>query len=190
MGATFVVTLREAFEAALILGIVYSYLEKVGARDGFRYVTRGGLVGLLASVGMGVGVGYLSGPLLDLGPDLVTVTVIFAAVALLPGHGWWMEQHAGLIRGQMHPRIDEAGAGNRLWVVGLIAFTAVFREGAETVLFLWGIVAQAGGGGWGSGVGGGAGGAWGAGIGRVVFPRGPGPRRPGVLFATTGVIIV
>src|SRR5215475_12227408 len=171
MGATFVVTVREAFEAALILGIVYSYLEKVGARDGFRYVTRGGLLGLLASVGMGVGVGYLSGPLLDLGPDLVTVTVIFAAVALLTWHAWWMQQHARLIKGQMHHRIDEARAGNRLWVVGMIAFTAVFREGAETVLFLWGIVAQTGGG-WGSVVGGVAGVAGAAAIGWAIFRGG------------------
>ncbi len=36
MGATFIVTLREAFEAALILGIIYTYLQKIGARDGYR----------------------------------------------------------------------------------------------------------------------------------------------------------
>src|SRR5882672_4788950 len=154
MGAAFVVTLREAFEASLILGIVYGYLEKIGARDGYRYVTWGGTVGLLLSVAMGIAVTFLSGPLLDLGPDIITVVVIFAAVGLLTWHAWWMQQHARLIRGQVQHRIDEARAANRLWVVGLIAFTAVFREGAETVLFLWGIVAQAGGGGWGSVVGG------------------------------------
>ncbi len=172
MGATFVVTLREGFEAALILGIIYSYLDKIGARDGYGYLTRGGVLGLLASVGMGIGVTYLSGPLLDVGPDLVTVTVIFAAVALLTWHAWWMRQHARLIRGHVQHRIDEARAANRLWVVGLIAFTAVFREGAETVLFLWGIVAQAGGGGWGSVIGGGAGVGCAAAIGWAIFRGG------------------
>ena len=153
MGATFIVTLREAFEAALVLGIIYSYLEKVGARDGVRYLTRGGLLGLLASVAMGIGVSYLSGPLLDIGPDLITLVVIFAAVGLLTWHAWWMQQHARLIKGQVQHRIDEARASNRLWVVGLIAFTSVFREGAETVLFLWGIVSEEGAG-WGSLIGG------------------------------------
>jgi len=124
MGATFVVTLREAFEAALVLGIIYSYLGKIGARDGFSFVTRGGVLGLLASLGMGVGVGYLSGPLLDVGPDIVTVVVMFAAVALLTWHAWWMQQHARLVKSDVQHRIDEARAGNRLWVVGLIAFTA------------------------------------------------------------------
>jgi high-affinity iron transporter len=144
MGATFVITLREAFEASLILGIVYTYLERIGAREGYRYVTLGGGLGLLLSVAMGVGVGFLSGALLDWGPDLVGLAVIFAAVALLTWHAWWMQQHARAIRGQVQQRIDAARAARRLWVVGLIAFTGVFREGAETVLFLWGILAQAG----------------------------------------------
>jgi high-affinity iron transporter len=172
VGATFVITLREAFEAALILGIIYTYLEKVGARDGVRYLTRGGVLGLLASVGMGIAVSYLSGPLLDVGPDLVTIAVIFAAVGLLTWHAWWMRQHARLIRGQVQNRIDEARSSNRLWVVGLIAFTAVFREGAETVLFLWGIMAQAGGAGWGSVAGGVAGIACAAALGWAIFRGG------------------
>ena len=171
MGATFVVTLREAFEAALVLGIIYSYLGKIGARDGFSYVTRGGMLGLLASLGTGMGVGYLSGPLLDVGPDIVTVFVMLAAVALLTWHAWWMQQHARLVKSDVQHRIDEARATNRLWIVGLIAFTAVFREGAETVLFLWGIVAQAGGG-WGSAIGGVAGVACAAALGWGIFRGG------------------
>src|SRR5262245_36600104 len=143
MGATFLVTLREAFEASLLLGLVYTYLEKIGAREQFRWVTLGGMLGLAASIAMGVGVGFASGPLLDLGPDLIATGVIFGAVILLTWHAWWMQQHARGIRTEVQARIDEARATQRLWVVGLIAFTGVFREGAETVLFLWGIMAQA-----------------------------------------------
>ena len=86
MGATFVVSLREAFEAALLLGIVYSYLDRVGATAQYHWVTLGGALGLLASVATGVAVSFLSGPLLDLGPDLVAAAVIFFAVALLTWH--------------------------------------------------------------------------------------------------------
>lgn len=173
MGATFVITLREAFEASLILGIVYTYLEKIGARDSYRYVTWGGGLGLLASVGMGIGVGYLSGPLLDLGPDLIGATVIFAAVVLLTWHAWWMQQHARFIRGQVQHQIEEARATQRLWLVGLIAFTGVFREGAETVLFLWGVMAQAASmNGWGNVLGGVTGVATAAAIGWAIFHGG------------------
>ena len=173
MGATFVITLREAFEAALILGIVYGYLEKIKARDAYRYVTWGGALGVVLSVGMGVAVTYLSGPLLDVGPELITMVVIFAAVGLLTWHAWWMQQHARFIKGQVQHRIDEARSHNRLWMVGLIAFTGVFREGAETVLFLWGIMAQAGAeAGWGGVVGGVAGVACSAGLGWAIFHSG------------------
>jgi high-affinity iron transporter len=173
MGATFVITLREAFEASLILGIVYTYLEKIGARDSYRYVTWGGVLGLMMSVGMGIGVGYLSGPLLDLGPDLLGAAVIFAAVVLLTWHARWMQQHARAIRGQLQQRVDEARSSQRLWLVGLIAFTGVFREGAETVLFLWGIMAQAAStSGWGSLLGGVTGVATAAAVGWAIFHGG------------------
>jgi high-affinity iron transporter len=142
MGATFVVVLREGFEAALLLGIVYAYLAQIGHADSRRYVTLGGALAVAASVAMGVAVSLLSGPLADIGPDVVAIAVIFVAVALLTWHGWWMGRHSREIRGDIQRRIDEAHASRRLWMVGLIAFTGVFREGAETVLFLWGLMAQ------------------------------------------------
>ncbi len=149
MGATFVITLREAFEAALLLGIVYTYLDKVGAGAWRRYVTRGALLGVLASIGAGVLVTVASGPLLDLGPDLVGATILVVAVALLTWHGWWMRRHAHGLRGDLQRRIDTAQSTGSFWLLGLIAFTGVFREGAETILFLWGLAAQAGvGSGW------------------------------------------
>lgn len=140
---TFLVVLREAFEAALVLGIVYTYLDKIHRRQHYGYVTWGAALGLLASVGVGVAVTYLSGPLLDLGPDLVTATVIFASVAVLTWMLVWMRQHARAIKGDVQRKIDEAESTRQLWVIGAVAFTGVFREGAETVLYVWGLIAQA-----------------------------------------------
>jgi len=142
VGATFVVVLREGFEAALLLGIVYAYLAQLGHSESRRWVTLGGALALVASVAMGVAVSFLSGPLADFGPDVIAVGVIFVAVVLLTWHGWWMGRHARELRGEVQRRIDEAHATQRLWMVGLIAFTGVFREGAETVLFLWGLMTQ------------------------------------------------
>src|SRR5262245_18988677 len=155
MGGTFIVTLREAFEAALLLGIVYTYLDRIGCRAESRYVTRGAVLGLAASIALGVAVTVCSGPLLDFGPDLLAAMVIFLAVGLLTWHTWWMRKHAQSLRGELQARIDATRGSRRRWMVGLIAFTGVFREGSETVLFLWGLVAQAATGlGWGSVVGG------------------------------------
>jgi high-affinity iron transporter len=189
MGATFLVTLREAFEAALLLGLVYTYLDKVGARAQFRWVTLGGALGLAASVAMGIAVTVLSGPLLDLGPDVIATGVIFVAVILLTWHAWWMQQHARGIKGDIQERIDQARATQRLWIVGLIAFTGVFREGAETVLFLWGIVAQAGSTGWSGVLGGVLGVATAGALGWAIFCGGKSVSLPR-FFALTTVLIL
>ena len=90
MGGTFVITLREGFEAALVLGLIYTYLDKIGARREFRYVTAGALLGVAASLLLGLMVTVLSGPLVDLGPDLIGAAVLFAASGTLTWHGWWM----------------------------------------------------------------------------------------------------
>ena len=146
MGGTFVITLREGFEAALILGLIYTYLEKIGARREFRYVTAGAVLGVVgAASSLGASVTLLSGPLVDLGPDLIgAAVVLFAASGTLTWHGWWMRRHARAVRGELERRIDAAQAHQQFWVVGVIAFTGVFREGAETVLFLWGLLTQVG----------------------------------------------
>ena len=142
MGATFVITLREGFEAALLLGIIYAYLAQTELRRHHGWVTAGAALGVVASVVLGVIVSVLSGPLLDIGPDLIAAGVMLLAVVLLTWHAWWMQQHARALSGQVHRQIDEVRATGRLSVVTVLAFTAVFREGAETVLFLWGLMTQ------------------------------------------------
>ena len=63
MAPTYLIVLREAFEAALLLGIAYTYLQKIARPGHYRYVTWGAVLGVLASAGVGVAVTYLSGPL-------------------------------------------------------------------------------------------------------------------------------
>src|SRR5581483_11455370 len=105
-------------------------------------------------------------------------------------HGWWMGRHAREVRGDVQRRIDDAHTTQRLWMVGLIAFTGVFREGAETVLFLWGLMAQLDGlSGWAALVGGAAGLAAAAFLGWLVFQGG---RRLSVqgFFVATSVLLL
>jgi high-affinity iron transporter len=190
MGATFVIVLREGFEAALLLGIVYAYLTKIGCSGSHRYVTLGGALAVGASILMGIGVSVVSGPLADIGPDVIAIGVIFLAVVLLTWHGWWMGQHAREIHGEVQRRIDQAHTRQRLWIVGLIAFTGVFREGAETVLFLWGLLTQLEDvSGWLTLTGGAAGLAAAAILGWLVFQGG---RRLSIqrFFAATSVLVL
>src|SRR5438046_10226249 len=90
MAPTYLIVLREAFEAALLLGIAYTYLQKIDRPGHYRYVTWGAVLGVLASAGVGVAVTYLSGPLLDLGPDVVGAAILFRSAGLLT----WMRVSA------------------------------------------------------------------------------------------------
>lgn len=190
MGATFVVVLREGFEAALLVGIVYAYLAQIGHGESRRYVTVGAGLAVIASIVMGIAVSALNGPLADIGPDVIALVVIFGAVALLTWHGWWMGRHAREMRGDLQRRIDAAHASQQLWMVGLIAFTGVFREGAETVLFLWGLMTQLEGvSGWTALAGGTAGLVGAVALGWLVFQGG---RRLSVykFFAVTSLLVM
>ena len=189
MGATFFITLREAFEAALLLGIVYTYLDKVGGRDQYRYVTLGGALGAAASVLAGIAVTFLSGPLLDLGPDLIGTAVAFVAVVVLTWHGWWMRQHARAVTGDVQRLIETARTNRRVWVVATIAFVGVFREGAETVLFLWGLMTQTDVAGWGGLAGGVLGVTTAAALGWSIFRGGRHVSLPR-FFALTSMLLL
>jgi high-affinity iron transporter len=92
--ATFLIIVREAFEAALLLGILYAYLRQLGAHAQAHFVTWGAALGVVASVGLGVAVSVLSGPLLDFGPDVVGIAVLFVSVGVLTWMLLWMRQHA------------------------------------------------------------------------------------------------
>lgn len=189
MGATLVITLREAFEAALLLGIVYTFLDKLGARDQYRYVTLGALLGAAASVLVGVLVSTLSGPLLDLGPDVIATAVLLVAAVVLTWHCWWMRQHARAIKGDVQRRIEQARRDHRVGVVATIAFIGVFREGAETVLFLWGLMTQTSVSGWGGLAGGVLGVGTAAVLGWAIFRGGRHVSLPR-FFGVTSILLV
>ena len=141
--ATFLIIVREAFEAALLLGILYAYLRQLGAHAQAHFVTWGAALGVVASVGLGVAVSVLSGPLLDFGPDVVGIAVLFVSVGVLTWMLLWMRQHARGFKGEVHRQVEEALLTQRWWLIGVIAFTGVFREGAETVLYVWALLTQA-----------------------------------------------
>ncbi len=143
MLATFLVLLREGFEAALILGIIYTYLAKVGARRHFRYATLGAVGGALASGLMGVIVAQVSGPLLEVGPDVVGLAVTLVAVLVLTTMTIWMRVHGRAVKGAVEQRMDAALSSQNLWLIASLAFSSVLREGAESVLFIWGLLTQA-----------------------------------------------
>ena len=138
---TLLITWRETLEAALVVGILLTYLHRAGERAGQRYVWLGAACAVLAAFACGV---LSDGAVSLLDPDgqeLLQAAILFLAVGVLSWMVVWMNRHARAIRGDLQRKADAAVATGRLFGLAVIAFVAVFREGVETVLFLWGVVA-------------------------------------------------
>jgi high-affinity iron transporter len=128
---------REGFEAALIVALVFAYLRKIGRSDVARYTWLG--VGAAAAVSAIVGitlhltVGGLTGV-----PRLRAFAAIsLVAAGVLTWMVFWMRRQARAIKGELEQRVDaalaSAAAGRGM---AMVAFLAVLREGIEAALFL------------------------------------------------------
>jgi high-affinity iron transporter len=130
-----VILLREGLEAMLVIAALAGYLTKVGASHRIRAL----YVGALAAVGASIVAAWLFAKL-NSGEhnDVLEGCVILAAAALmLYVSGWLMvKQDPQGWKDYLANRADSALAQDTVWAVGALAFLAVFREGAETVLFI------------------------------------------------------
>jgi high-affinity iron transporter len=135
---------RESLEATLIVGILLTSLARRGHRNGIPFVWGGAI----AAVGAVLFVAAASnGVLACLDPgaqELAQAAMLFLAVGVLTWMVLWMHRNARGLSGGLRRKTDAALATGRLIGLATVAFTAVFREGMETVLFLWGIVVQRG----------------------------------------------
>ncbi|HEY9767364.1 MAG TPA: FTR1 family protein [Coleofasciculaceae cyanobacterium] len=141
---TFIVTLREGFEAALVVGIVMACLKKAGQTQLYRWVYLGILSGIIASVAIGflltgaiAGVETAGGIYAPVVKQFLEGIFGLVAIAMLSWMLLWMTKQAKSIKGEVEGAISSAllndNAGKAVFV---LIFIAVVREGFETVLFI------------------------------------------------------
>eukprot|EP01132_Coremiostelium_polycephalum_P022416 gene22416-26604_t len=133
----FLIMLREGIEAALIVGIIASYLKQTGLWIG---------VFLAAALALLVGGGLelVSAEFPQKQQELFEGIVGLVAVGILSSMVFWMRKVARSIKHSLHESLDHALAGSKHQVTALIAmvFFAVAREGLETVFFLLAVFQQ------------------------------------------------
>ncbi|HSG04917.1 MAG TPA: FTR1 family protein, partial [Nitrospiria bacterium] len=142
MLGTFLITWRETIEAALIVGILLTFLQKIGQRKHFRTIYWGVFWAVVASVLFGAASNLLSGFLEGDSQEFVEIGILFLATLVLTHMVVWMHHNAREIKGELQQQAEEAIAKSRLWALTMVAFIGVFREGIETVLFIWGLFLQ------------------------------------------------
>jgi high-affinity iron transporter len=136
VSASFLITLREGFEAALIVAIVLAFVKRSSRPEMVREVW----IGTAAGVGLACVVGWVLHMTLDgLEGSARTNTfaaICFAAAALLTWMIFWMRTHARHIKKELEGKAGTAIAGGSAIGLAMVAFLAVAREGLETALFL------------------------------------------------------
>lgn len=143
MLSTFVITLREGVEAALVVGIVLAYLNKANRSYLNPRVYAGIGAGILASIAVGIAFIWTLASLDTsnqayapvLKPFLEAVFGLIA-IALLSWMLIWMTKQAKSLKGEVEQEIDRAIQTNAAWGVFGLIFFAVLREGFETVVFI------------------------------------------------------
>lgn len=127
----FVITLREGVEAALIVGIVFAYLDKIKRPDMKRTVIQALLAAVVCSVGVAILLARTS-----FNEDFFEGIVMLVAAFFVISMVWFMQRTARELKGKIEHRIgDLATRGSRLGLF-IFVFLMVLREGAETVLIL------------------------------------------------------
>jgi len=141
---TFVITLREGVEAALVVGIVLAYLNKAGQERLNAWVYGGIASGIAASLLIGIifnGVmrtlAQSDQPYAPVIKPLIEGIFGGVAIALLTWMLIWMTQQArslkGEIEGSVSMALQKTDAG---WGIFGLILIAVLREGFETVVFI------------------------------------------------------
>lgn len=143
----FLIMLREGIEAALIVGIIASYLQQTGRGQWMPAVWIGVFLAAALALLVGGGLELVSAEFPQKQQELFEGVVGLVAVGILSSMVFWMRKVARSIKHTLHESLDHALAGSRHQVIALIAliamvFFAVAREGLETVFFLLAVFQQ------------------------------------------------
>ncbi|WNS40687.1 FTR1 family protein [Paenibacillus sp. MMS20-IR301] len=139
--SSLVIILREGIEAILVIAAIIAYLIKSGNAQKVRIIYQSTLVALGASVLTAIGLKYLFNISGASQENLEGITMLIA-VAVLFSMSFWLigkadaKRWKNYIEGKIQTSLT-TGNTMTLWFA---AFLAVYREGAETVLFYQALV--------------------------------------------------
>jgi high-affinity iron transporter len=137
--ASFLIVLREGFEATLLVAIVLAYLVKIGRGNERRGVWYGVAAAAALSVLAGAAMFAVSGSLKGDAGEIFKGAAMWTAVAVLTYMILWMRRQSRTIAADLRRGVDEAVKTGSVFALGLLAFVMVFREGLETALFMFSI---------------------------------------------------
>ncbi len=138
MSESFLITLRETVEATLIVGIVFVYLKTIKKEHLKPYLYSGVVLAVLASVIGAIILNILYHGQETRGQQIFEGTIMLIAAIFVVTMILWMWRSARYMKKNIEGGIDRA-LQSKVTGIGILLFVflTVFREGAETVLFLY-----------------------------------------------------
>lgn len=133
---TFVITLREGVEAALIVGIIAAFLVKEGRRDALRQMWLGVAIAIALCVGVAVILEIVGQDLPQKQQEGLETVIGLIAVMAVTYMIVWMRRNARGIKATLEGEAASALAAGSTMALVAMAFLAVLREGLETSVFL------------------------------------------------------
>lgn len=144
--AAFIIYFREGIEAALLVGALLGGVRKLNRPDAVRAIHTGWVGALIA----GAASWFVFSRLIAIAPsqrELVEAAIALAAALILFSVSFWMISKAesrkwtAFLKDQMHRGLNSG----RVWSFAGVAFLAVYRECAETILFTEALLIEAAG---------------------------------------------
>jgi len=137
------IILREGFEAILIITAIIAYLVKTGNRDKLRVIYNGSIAALILSVITAILVKWVFKSSAASKEIMEGGTMLLAAVVLFSVSYWLISKAEAQKWGAyLKDKVGGSLSSNSLRALWFAAFLAVYREGAETVLFYQALVAD------------------------------------------------
>jgi high-affinity iron transporter len=141
--AALLIITREGFEAIIVVGAIIAYLVKSGNKQHTKAVYIGSVIALGFSVVMAFILNALTGANAGENQEIIEGFTMLVAVAVLFYVSNWMVSKAesavwmNYIEGMVQASVTRGS----VFSLAFAAFLAVFREGAETILFYQALLA-------------------------------------------------
>ena len=141
MFGSFIIVLREVLEAAIIVGVVLAASKGIPQRN--QFIASGVGAGVLLSVVLAFFTNTITSSLEGMGQEILNAGILLSAAVIL---GWsvvWFKVHAKDVIEKAKNIGKKVSEGvSPMYMLTIVVGLSVLREGAETVLFLYGIAAN------------------------------------------------
>ena len=133
---TYLLSLREGLEAALIIGIVLGAVNKIRRNDLTPAVWLGILSAVIVSILTAVILTAFGMSLEDEAEQIFEGITMLIAAGILTWMIFWMGKQARFLKSELEAGVNKAAASTGKRAVFWLAFVAVVREGVELAIFI------------------------------------------------------